>query len=195
MSESLEICVGVIGRAHGIRGEVSIDLRTDEPDRRFGVGAVLRFEDSPRTVTIASTRDHSGRFVVRFAELPDRTAVESVRGTRLVVDIDPAEMPDEPEEFYDRQLVGLRALDAHGTLIGEVTTVVHLPAQDLLEIRTASGPRLVPFVEAIVPIVDLAAGEVRLADVPGLLSDLDDADDHETPAGDAQGPDATGTQD
>ena len=105
---------------------------------------------------------------------PDRTAVERLRGTVLVVDVDAAERPADAEEFYDRQLTGLRVLDAAGAEVGVVADVVHLPAQDLLEIRTSSGLRLVPFVGVLVPGVDLAAGTVRLADVPGLLSELDD---------------------
>jgi 16S rRNA processing protein RimM len=82
----------------------------------------------------------------------------------------PAERPDQPEEYYDRQLVGLRVLDAAGTEVGRVTGVAHLPAQDLLEIDTGAGEALVPFVSELVPDVDLDQGLLRLADVPGLLA-------------------------
>ena len=85
------------------------------------------------------------------------------------------ESPEEEGEFYDRQLIGLRVLDAAGTDVGEVTAVIHLPAQDGLEVQTEAGTRLIPFVTELVPEVDLAAGHVRLADVPGLITDLDDA--------------------
>jgi 16S rRNA processing protein RimM len=101
--------------------------------------------------------------------------VEAVRGTRLVVDVPADEQPGDAEEFYDRQLVGLRVLDADGTAAGEVVAVVHLPAQDALEVLTESGSRLIPFVTDLVPVVDLQAGHVRLADVPGLLSDIEEA--------------------
>lgn len=174
MSNTVEVVVGVIGRAHGLRGEVSIDLRTDEPERRFAVGGSVRAEGSRRTFTVASARDHSGRLVVSFEELADRTAVETVRGTRLVVDVAVDESPAEEGEYYDRQLVGLRVLDASGADVGEVTAVLHLPAQDTLEVQTEDGMRLVPFVLDLVPEVDLAAGAVRLADVPGLLGDEDE---------------------
>lgn len=175
MAETVETVVGTIGRAHGIRGEVIIDVRTDEPDLRFAVGAVLRVEDSRRTFTVAAARDHSSRLLVKFAELDDRTAVEQARGIRLVVDVAADESPEDESEYYDRQLIGLRVLDAAGTDVGEVTAVIHLPLQDLLAIETANGERLIPFVEALVPDVDLPAGCLRLADVAGLLSDEDDS--------------------
>jgi 16S rRNA processing protein RimM len=173
MADTVEVVVGVIGRPHGIRGEVAVALRTDEPQLRFALGAVLRAEDDSRTFTITGVRDHSGRFLVTFAELTDRTAAEQARGARLVVDVPADETPEEDGEYYDRQLVGLRALDSSGAQVGAVTAVVHLPGQDLLELNTASGTRLVPFVEALVPEVDLASGCLRLADVPGLLDEED----------------------
>jgi 16S rRNA processing protein RimM len=174
VGDTVEVVVGVVGRAHGLRGDVAIDLRTDEPDRRFAVGQVLRDEVGGRRLTVASSRYHSGRLLVQFDELGDRTAVEAVRGVRLVVDVPVDEVPTDDGEYYDRQLVGLRVRDAAGVDVGSVSEVVHLPAQDALEVSTAEGPRLVPFVQDLVPVVDLDQGFVRLADVPGLLTDLDD---------------------
>ena len=109
--------------------------------------------------------------MVRFREVADRTVAETLRGTRLVVDVDPSQRPEEPEEFYDRQLIGLRVVDAAGTEVGRITGVAHLPSQDLLEIDVAGSSRMVPFVTELVPEVDLGLGLVRLADVPGLLDD------------------------
>ena len=177
MAETIEVVVGVIGRAHGIRGDVSIDVRTDEPERRFAPGAVLRVENGTRRLTVQTAREHSGRLLVHFAELPDRTAAEAARGLVLVADVDPAELPEEEDEYYDRQLVGLRVRTADGAEVGTVTAVLHLLIQDTLEVETADGPRLVPFVSAVVPVVDLEAGEVRLADLPGLLEDVDEQDE------------------
>ena len=157
-----------------MRGEVAVELRTDEPDRRFAAGAVLRPEGGGRTLVVATARRHAGRLLVRFDQLDDRDAVTELRGVRLVADVDAGERPGDAEEFYDRQLVGLRVLDAAGSPAGTVTAVAHLPSQDLLEVATPGGPRLVPFVSALVPVVDLAAGEVRLADVAGLLADEPD---------------------
>jgi len=179
VAELIEVVVGVIGRAHGVRGEVVIDVRTDEPDRRFAVGQRIRVEDSTKTFTVEMARDHSGRLLVKFAELADRTAAEQARGTRLVAEVDPAERPEDDEEFYDRQLVGLRAVTPDGTEIGTVRTVLHLLMQDVLELDTPNGLTLVPFVEALVPEVDLAAGTVTVADVTGLLTDADDEDTDE----------------
>ncbi len=168
---TVEVVVGVVGRPHGVHGEVAVELRTDEPDRRFAPGQQLRPEGSSQLLTVASMRHHDGRLLVRFVGLADRTAVAAVRGVRLVADIDPNERPVEPTEFYDRQLVGLRVRTPDGDEVGFVTSVLHLPSQDLLEIRTAEQTRLVPFVAALVPEVDLDNGVLTVADLAGLLSE------------------------
>jgi len=173
--KTVEIVVGVVGRPHGVRGEVAVEPRTDEPDRRFAVGQLLRSEDSPRTFTVASMRWHSGRMLVRFAGLDDRTAAETVRGIRLVTDVDADERPEEPEEFYDRQLLGLAVQTADGVPVGEVVDVLHLPAQDVLEIRTSAGVRLVPFVADLVPEVHLEQRVLTVVDREGLLTEDDEA--------------------
>lgn len=171
MSEHVEVVVGVLGRPHGIRGEVTVDVRTDEPERRFAPGAVLRAEGTGATFTVAGARDHSGRLLVRFAELADRNAVEAVRGLVLLADVAVQERPSEPEEYYDRQLVGLQVVTDAGATVGSVSAVLHLGVQDVLEVGTDSGPRLVPFVTALVPEVDLAAGRLTVLDTPGLLEE------------------------
>jgi 16S rRNA processing protein RimM len=171
------VIVGVIGRAHGVRGEVAVELRTDEPERRFAPGQVLGEEGGSRVFTVRSVRDHSGRLLVKFAELDGRAAAEAVRGTLLITTVERDEQPAEPETFYDRQLIGLKATSPGGVDVGIVGSVLHLPAQDLLEIETATGTRLVPFVSALVPEVDLEAGRLTVADIAGLLDDRDDADE------------------
>ena len=171
MPNTIEVLVGVIGRPHGIRGEVTVDLRTDEPERRFAPGQVLRAEDGPSVYTVTGARAAGGRFLVAFREIGDRAAAESLRGVRLVADVDPALPPDVDGEYYDRQLIGLAVLDHRGELQGRVDGVIHLAAQDLLEVATPAGTRLIPFVAALVPEVDLEAGQLRVADLPGLLSD------------------------
>ena len=170
MSELIEVVVGVIGRPHGIGGDVVIDVRTDEPDRRFTTDAVLRGEADGRTYTVTRAVWHGQRLVVRFAELSDRTAAERARGSVLVAHVRADARPDDEDEYYDHQLVGLRAL-AGGTPVGTVTGVLHLEAQDLLVLDTDRGERLVPFVSALVPRVDLTEGVLEVADLPGLLSD------------------------
>jgi len=174
---STETIVGVIGRPHGVRGEVAVELRTDEPERRFAPGQVLRDQGGTRPFTVQSVRDHSGRLLVRFVEVVNRETAEAVRGTLLIAAVEPEERPLEPEEFYDRQLIGLQVRRADGVVVGTVNTVLHLPSQEVLEVETANGPRLVPFVTALVPHIDLEACCLTVADVAGLLDDLQDVDE------------------
>lgn len=172
MSEQVEVIVGVVARAHGVRGDLTIDVRTDEVARRFHPGAQLRTESGTR-LAVTATRWHQGRLLARFDGYPDRTAAETLRGEVLVVDVPADESPSQPEEYFDRQLVGLRVLRADGTEAGHVVEVQHFPAQDLLVVDVDAEQRLVPFVAALVPTVDLAAGTLQLADVEGLLEDLE----------------------
>jgi 16S rRNA processing protein RimM len=183
VSEGIEVVVGRLGRPHGIRGEVTIEVRTDEPERRFADGAVLRAEPprgsgSPlRVLTVASSKWHRTTMLARFEEIPDRNAAEAARGILLFVTIDPAEAPGDPEEFYAHQLVGLAAYDEEGAHLGEVTALVRGGAQDLLTVRTPDGREaLVPFVKALVPEVDLDGGRVVVADRPGLVTPLEESD-------------------
>jgi 16S rRNA processing protein RimM len=177
-SEQLNtVVVGVIGRPHGVRGEVAVELRTDEPERRFAPGKRLCEDGGARLFTVTSVRDVPGRLLVKFAELNDRAAAAAVRGTFLVAAVEPDESPSELGAFYDRQLIGMRAKTPDGTEVGTVGSVLHLPAQDVLEIETAAGSRLVPFVEALVPEIDLEAGCLTVVDVAGLLDDGENANE------------------
>jgi len=178
--ETIDVVVGRIGKAHGIRGDVTIDVRTDEPERRFAPGAVLKVEaprgstSALRTLRVDRTRWHSSRLLAVFEEIPDRTAAEAARGLLLLAEVPAGESPEDPDEFYDHQLVGLAAYDVDGRPLGEVTALVH-GAQDLLTIRTPEGrDALVPFVKALVPEVDVAGGRVVVADRPGLVTPLED---------------------
>jgi len=183
--DDIEVVVGRIGKPHGIRGEVTLDVRTDEPDRRFAPGTTLRAEAPagadrrPTSLTVARARWHQSTLLVTFEELEDRNAAEAVRGTVLHATIAHDEVPDDPDEYYDHQLVGLAVVDLDGTALGEVKAVVHGSAQDLLTVRTPDGrDALVPFVSALVPEVDLDAGRLVVADRPGLVSPFpDEADD------------------
>jgi 16S rRNA processing protein RimM len=163
----IRVVVGRIGRAHGIRGDVAVDVRTDEPERRFARGAVLAA--GSRKLTVASSRWHSGRLVVSFAEVADRTAAEQLRGIMLEIDVDPGELPSDDDAYYDRQLIGLEAITDDGSVIGVVASVVHHDEQDTLIVAADGRELMIPFVSAIVPTVDLGAGHLVVADVPGLL--------------------------
>jgi 16S rRNA processing protein RimM len=176
-----DVVVGRIGKAHGIRGEVSVELRTDEPERRFAEGAVLRTEaprgglpqgaERPAVLTVHATRWHQSRLLVTFTELTDRNRAESVRGLFLLAAVDEDETPEDPEEFYDHQLVGLQVVTTEGHLVGELAEVVHGSAQDLLSVRAEDGREvLVPFVSQLVPTVDVPNGRIVVADRPGLIS-------------------------
>ena len=173
------IVVGRIGKPHGIKGEVSVEPRTDEPERRFADGVRLKTENKrpgasgPGHLTVAGSRWHSGRLLVRFAELVDRSAAEEARGTVLLIPLDPTETPADPDEFYDHQLVGLAVVATDGREIGVLREIVHGSAQDLLVIKAEGPDVLVPFVSALVPEVDVRGGRIVVADVPGLLSEFD----------------------
>jgi 16S rRNA processing protein RimM len=179
----VDVVVGRIGKPHGLRGEVTVDVRTDEPERRFARGSTLRAEPPPgsasslRQVTVAGSRWHQSALLLRFEEVPDRTAAESARGIVLHASIPADASPDDPDEYYDHQLVGLAAYDEEGTALGTVAGLVHGGAQDLLRITTPDRREaLVPFVKALVPEVDLAGGRVVIADRPGLVTPLPDDD-------------------
>ena len=168
----MQVVVARIGRPHGVRGDVTVDPRTDEPDRRLARGAVL-VTDSSRypTLTVDTSRWHSGRLLLHFEEVTGRTDVESLRGALLSVDVDPDERPADAEEFYDHQLIGLHVVTLAGAPVGIVSEVVH-GAQDLLVVvRPEGGAVMIPFVAAIVPVVDLEAGRV-VVDPPGGLLEL-----------------------
>lgn len=167
----VDVVVGRIGRAHGIRGDVFIDVITDEPKRRFVRGAQLSLDDGT-TLEVASVRSHGGRLLVSFAGIADRTTVETLTGSLLHAEVDAKERPSGPEEFFDRQLVGLSVRDHGGDVVGTIAQVQHMPAQDLLVVDVAGQERLVPFVHQLVPVVDIDEGYVQLARVGGLLEDL-----------------------
>lgn len=169
--ETVRLVVGRIGKAHGLRGEVTVEVRTDDPETRFAPGVALE-TDPPRRgpLTVDYGRVQGGRLVLRFAGIEDRTAAEGLRNTLLIVEADPDEAPDDPDEFYDYQLVGLRVVTVDGREIGTVADMLHLPTQDLFAVERPDGREvLIPFVEEIVPEVDLEERAVLVDPPPGLL--------------------------
>jgi len=173
----MEVVVGRVGGAHGIRGEVGVEVRTDEPERRFVVGTTLRTEPGSRALTVRSNRTHQQRQLVAFEQVEDRTTAEALHGLLLVVDVADDESPQDSEEFYDRQLIGLEVRPIAesdgdpGAVLGRVHGVLHLPVQDVLACLLDNGREvLVPFVAELVPTVDVSSGWIGVLDLPGLLT-------------------------
>ncbi|MBV9098343.1 MAG: ribosome maturation factor RimM [Frankiaceae bacterium] len=167
----MRLVVGRVARAHGIGGEVSVDVRTDDPDSRFALGQALDTDPADRgPLTVEATRWHSGRLLVRFAQVPDRTGAEALRGTLLVADSSTSAAPGDDDDFWDHDLVGLRAETPDGVELGVVADVLHPPGPPLLAVRRTDGAELlVPFVRAIVPTVDVSAGRLVVTPPDGLL--------------------------
>ncbi|WP_406207763.1 ribosome maturation factor RimM [Streptomyces decoyicus] len=169
----MQLVVARIGRAHGIKGEVTVEVRTDEPELQLAPGAVLATEPSSvGPLTIATGRVHSGRLLLRFEGVADRTAAEALRNTLLIAEVDPEEVPEDPEEFYDHQLIDLDVVTRDGTEIGRISEISHLPYQDLLVVQRPDGSEvLIPFVSEIVPEIDLEEQRAVVDPPPGLLDD------------------------
>ncbi|MDQ1745668.1 MAG: rRNA processing protein RimM [Pseudonocardiales bacterium] len=167
------VAVGRIGKAHGIRGDAFVEPWTDAPDERFAAGARLSTDPAERgPLTVESTRQHSGKLVVHFAGLDDRNAIEALRGTLLLVPAAARPPIEDPDEFYDTDLIGLAVRTVDGRSLGPVTDVLHSPAGSLLAVAlTAEDGRevLVPFRTEFVPTVDLAAGIAEIDPPDGLL--------------------------
>ncbi len=192
MVGSMLLVVGQIGRPHGVRGEVLVTVRTDEPEERFTAGSVFTTElprdrrvstgpaapvpgapyRVPEKLTLESVRWHQDRLIARFEGVFDRNVAEALRGVLLQVDSSTVAAPDDPDEFHDHQLVGLRVVTVGGDDLGTVGRIDHAPASDLIVLRkNGGGTALIPFVSQIVPVVDLAGGRV-VVDLPEGLLDL-----------------------
>lgn len=169
----MQLVVARIGRAHGIKGEVTVEVRTDEPELRLGPGAVLLTDPaSAGPLTIETGRVHSGRLLLRFEGVRDRNAAEALRNILLIAEVDPTEMPEEEDEYYDHQLIDLDVVLADGTEIGVITEISHLPSQDLFIVERPDGTELmIPFVEEIVTEIDLEEQRAVIDPPPGLIDD------------------------
>ena len=167
----MQLVVGRVARAHGVGGEVAVDVRTDSPDLRFAPGTTVDTDPPERgPLTVGRTRWHSGRLLVCFDEVTDRTTAELLRGTLLVADSATSPDAGDDDDFWDHQLVGLVAVLVTGERLGTVEEVLHLPAADTLVVRgSADEEILVPFVRAIVPEVDLERGRLVIDPPEGLL--------------------------
>jgi 16S rRNA processing protein RimM len=169
----VELTVGRVVKAHGIGGEIVVEIRTDDPDARFAPGNTLRGKASrgggERDFVVESAREHGGRLLVRLAGVTDRDAADALRGTLFVVDSDDLPPIDEADTYYDHELEGLHVRTITGRDVGVVAEVLHTAAGELLAVRRESGEALVPFVTAIVTSVSLDDGTIEIDPPEGLL--------------------------
>ncbi len=175
------ILVARIGKPHGLRGEVTVQLHTDAPQDRLAIGSDLQTDPAARgRLTVRSVRVHQGRYLLGFDGVEDREGAESLRDTKLFVlatsasgdlnAVDPDSSSGDSEEYYEAELVGMSALSTSGEIVGAVTALHTRAAQDLLEItRTHGGVVLVPFVTQLVPVVDRGRREVVIDPPAGLI--------------------------
>ncbi|MBC7517396.1 MAG: ribosome maturation factor RimM [Microbacteriaceae bacterium] len=177
--------MGRLTKAHGLKGAIKVELYTDDPARRFIPGAVFHLQVPTssawhgKTLELIELKWYNSHAVAFFKDVPDRDIAESLIKAILWVGHDPAELPTEDDAWYDHQLVGLKVM-RDGVAIGVVSRVDHFPSQDLLVVKTNDGDILVPFVKAIVPAVDVAAGTITVTPPPGLFEELpEDSDDAE----------------
>ncbi|MFI6856244.1 ribosome maturation factor RimM [Streptomyces sp. NPDC050416] len=169
----MQLVVARIGRAHGIKGEVTVEVRTDEPELRLAPGAVLATDPAAAgPLTIETGRVHSGRLLLRFEGVGDRTGAEALRNTLLIAEIDPEELPEGEDEYYDHHLIDLDVVTADGTEVGRITEISHLPTQDLFIVERPDGSEvMIPFVEEIVAEIDLEEQKAVITPPPGLIDD------------------------
>ncbi|EEI26812.1 16S rRNA processing protein RimM [Corynebacterium glucuronolyticum ATCC 51867] len=168
---TMEYRIGRVVKTHGIKGEVVVDPTTDDLDQRFYVGAVLTGRaggGKEQQLTIQSMRPHQGRLLVKFEEIPDRTAGESLRGMQFFAP--PLEHDPEEDGYYDHELEGLAVIH-EGTRVGEVTDITHGPAATLLTVTMDEDERdvLIPLVDAIVPEINLGEKTATITPPDGLL--------------------------
>lgn len=166
MTEEELLAVGRVGRAHGVRGEVAVQSLTEVEDR-FASGSVLSLEDG-RRLTVRASRPHRHRLLVKFDEIPDRTAAESLRGQVLLVEARVAPSLDEENRFWVHQVVGLDVATEDGRSLGRVLEVQANPANDLW---VTDAGAVIPAIREVVVEVDLGAGRVVVRPIPGLLDE------------------------
>ncbi|MCD2497139.1 ribosome maturation factor RimM [Microbacterium nymphoidis] len=194
--DKTQLRVGRLVKAHGLKGAFKLELYTDDPDGRFVPGAEFTLqvpESSPwhgKTITVREFRWMNSHAVVFFEGVDDRNTADELVRAILWIDQDADAGSDEDDAWYDHQLVGLDVV-RDGAVVGRLARVEHLPAQDLLIVKTTAGDEvMVPFVSAIVPEVDVRGGRVTITPPPGLFEELEAADEADSaPTQEADGED------
>jgi 16S rRNA processing protein RimM len=181
ISSSTKLRVGRLLKAHGLKGAIKLELYTDSPNERFVPGAVLELQvpqESPwfgKTVTVSELKWFNSSPVLFLKDVSDRTQAESLIKAILLVEQPLDVSPQEPDAWYDHQLAGLKVV-REGVEIGTLLRVEHMPAQDLLVIKTEDAEVLLPFVKAFVPKVDVQAGVIEITPPGGLFEQIEEAD-------------------
>jgi 16S rRNA processing protein RimM len=169
----VELIVGRVAKAHGVTGELVVDVRTDDPELRFAPGAILRAKASDhgeRNYVVTAVRPHGNRLLLRLEGVADRDAADALRGSLFVIDSEDLPPIDESDTYYDHQLEGLLVRTTDGRDIGTVAEVLHTAGGELLAVdRADAAELLVPFVTAIVTSVSLDTGIVEIDPPEGLL--------------------------
>ena len=170
----MQLVVARIGRAHGVRGEVTIEVRTDRPEERLQVGALLKTEPSNLgPLKIQSIRNHNGTLLLSFEGISDRNSAEELRNALLVAEVDVAESELEEDEFHVTEILGCSVILEDGSVLGEVIDILQLPSQDTLVVRRASEIAgedvLVPFVKKHVPKIDLDSRKIFIKEMEGMI--------------------------
>jgi 16S rRNA processing protein RimM len=167
----VQLVVARIGRAHGVLGEATVEVRTDQPEDRFYVGSVLATEPTSfGPLTISSVRDHNGTLLLGFQGIGDRNEIEKLRNVLLLAEVD-IDADSSEDDFHVQQLLQCQVSTQDGELIGNVSDVINLPGQDVLAVSYNGREVLIPFVKAIVPIVDVANRRIVIIPPQGLLDE------------------------
>ena len=162
----MQLVVGRIGRAHGVLGEATIEVQTDDPDIRFQIGNKLTLDDG-KQLTIRSSRWHNQILLLAFDGIADRNQIEELRDQLISSDVDLDSLA--PGEYHFQQLIGCEVLQQNGELIGAVDEIVKLPGQDLLSVNRAGAQVLIPMVKQIIIEIDVLAKKIVVNPPEGLL--------------------------
>jgi len=168
----MDLVVGRLGRPHGIHGEISVEVRTDEPEIRFAKGSKLSVKESNNQLTVLSSRWHQEKMLVKFEEITDRDLANEIKGKTLTIKIDPNSIETKKDQYYEFQLAGLKVIDKNDKTLGQIKEVITNLAQDLLVVETVDKREvLVPFVKQIVTNVDLDKKQVIMDPPTGLFDE------------------------
>ena len=162
----MQLVVGRIGRAHGVLGEATVQVQTDDPDLRFKVGAKLIL-DNGKDLTIRSARWHNQILLLAFDGVVDRNQIEELRDQMISAEVDITSL--SPGEYHYQQLLGCQVFLQSDELIGEVDEIVKLPSQDLLSVAKNGKKVLIPMVKKIIVSIDILTKKIVVDPPEGLL--------------------------